>query len=317
MKIERTIELSGQDEAVMICGAYDQYLKEVRNNFDVKIFLRGTELKIKGEKKNVEKACEALERISKKLNTQDADLSREELSNIISNKPCVEKSSVISCQSKLDVVKPRSDGQARYVELMEETDITFCIGPAGTGKTYLAVAKALKSLNKNEVRKIILARPAVEAGEKLGFLPGDYQEKVNPYLRPLYDALNHFLPFQQMRRLMDTEIIEVVALAYMRGRNLDNAFMILDEAQNTTSEQMKMFLTRMGEGSKIVVTGDITQIDLPFGKTSGLVEVQSVLGNVSGIGFCYLTRADIVRHHLVQSIVDAYETKRSNIKKPR
>jgi phosphate starvation-inducible PhoH-like protein len=191
-----------------------------------------------------------------------------------------------------------------------EKDIVVAIGPAGTGKTYLAVARAMASFKKGEVRKIILCRPAVEAGERLGFLPGDYQEKVNPYLRPLYDALNGFLEYQQLKRLMETEIVEVVPLAYMRGRNLDNAFMILDEAQNTTSEQMKMFLTRMGQNSKIVVTGDITQIDLPMGKVSGLVEAQSILTHIPGIAFCYLTRADIVRHPLVQSIVDAYEVKR-------
>jgi len=212
---------------------------------------------------------------------------------------------------KYDVscVKPRTEGQARYLTAMEAHDIVFCIGPAGTGKTYLAVARAITALRNGVVKKIILARPAVEAGEKLGFLPGDYQAKVNPYLKPIYDALNTFLEFQQLRRLLEYEIIEVAPLAYMRGRNLADAFIILDEAQNTTSEQMKMFLTRMGERSKIVVTGDITQIDLPFGKTSGLIEAQALLSNIPGIGFVYLTRADIVRHPLVQSIVDAYETK--------
>ncbi len=203
--------------------------------------------------------------------------------------------------------EPKTAGQKKYLEAITANDIVFSIGPAGTGKTYLGVAMALEALRSGAVRRIILARPAVEAGEKLGFLPGDYHAKVNPYLRPLYDALNALLEYEHVRRLIDTEVVEVAPLAYMRGRTLDEAFIILDEAQNTTSEQMKMFLTRMGVGSKIVVTGDITQIDLPEGKISGLVQVQSLLKNVPGIAFSYLGKEDIVRHRLVQRIVEAYE----------
>ncbi|MDQ7778770.1 MAG: PhoH family protein [Planctomycetota bacterium] len=202
---------------------------------------------------------------------------------------------------------PKTEGQRRYMQDIAENDIVFSIGPAGTGKTFLGVAMAIEALRAGSVRKIVLARPAVEAGEKLGFLPGDYQAKVNPYLRPLYDALNALLEYEQVRRLLATEVVEVVPLAYMRGRTLDEAFIILDEAQNTTSEQMKMFLTRMGLGSKIVVTGDITQIDLPEGKISGLVQVQSLFKGIKGIAFSYLGKEDIVRHSLVQKIVEAYE----------
>jgi phosphate starvation-inducible PhoH-like protein len=315
MKTERVIQLSGQDEAVRFCGAYDRYLREVSHSCGVKVYLKGNLLKIKGERRDVEKAYEALQKIAEKLRSSSDELSPDTVSDIISGKPPARTGYSPVPQTQSEMVKPRTDGQRHYIELMETNDIVVCIGPAGTGKTYLAVARALHCLRSDVINKIILARPAVEAGERLGFLPGDYQEKVNPYLRPLYDALNSFLPFQQTKRLIDNEIIEVVPLAYMRGRNLDHAFMILDEGQNTTSEQMKMFLTRMGERSKIVVTGDITQIDLPVGKVSGLVEAQSVLGNVQGIAFSYLTRADIVRHPLVQSIVDAYEKKRQMGKK--
>jgi phosphate starvation-inducible PhoH-like protein len=188
-------------------------------------------------------------------------------------------------------------------------DIVFAIGPAGTGKTFLAVAKAVECLRRGDVRRIVLVRPAVEAGERLGFLPGDIQAKVNPYLRPIYDSLNAFLEYGQLQRLIDGDVVEIVPLAFMRGRTLDEAFIILDEAQNTTSDQMKMFLTRMGTKSKIVVTGDITQIDLPPGKISGLVEVKDMLKGIPGISFVYLTKADIVRHPLVQRIVEAYEHK--------
>ncbi|MBI5778546.1 MAG: PhoH family protein [Planctomycetes bacterium] len=299
-------------------GPYDSYLKLIRNKLGVKITMQSSrggcrELVITGQKQPVETAFNALSRMATSRTNNE-----ETVLNLINNKPnnnsCAPDALNAQPHSALaqDVfaVKARTDGQEGYLKSLCENDIVIAIGPAGTGKTYLAVARALVSFKKGEVRKIILCRPAVEAGERLGFLPGDYQEKVNPYLRPLYDALNSFLEFQQLRRLMETEIVEVVPLAYMRGRNLDNAFMILDEAQNSTSEQMKMFLTRMGRNSKIVVTGDITQIDLPVGKASGLVEAQSIIANIPGIAFCYLTRADIVRHPLVQSVVDAYEVKR-------
>jgi phosphate starvation-inducible PhoH-like protein len=204
-------------------------------------------------------------------------------------------------------VDAKSEGQMKYLQDIDQNDIVFAIGPAGTGKTFLAVMKAVEQLKAGRIRRIVLVRPAVEAGERLGFLPGDIQAKVNPYLRPIYDSLNTFLEFGQLQRLITSDVVEICPLAYMRGRTLDEAFIILDEAQNTTSEQMKMFLTRMGRSSKIVVTGDITQIDLTPGKPSGLVEVKELLKGVSGIAFAYLTKADIVRHPLVQKIVDAYE----------
>ncbi len=204
-------------------------------------------------------------------------------------------------------LRPKTIGQKKYVESIRKKDIVFGIGPAGTGKTYIAVAMAVNAFKNKEVQKIILARPAVEAGERLGFLPGDLQDKVDPYLRPLYDALYDVLGRDASLRLKEKEAIEVVPLAYMRGRTLDNSFVILDEAQNTTREQMKMFLTRMGFGSKVVVTGDVTQIDLPRGKKSGLVEASKVLKDVADIDFCYLKDTDVVRHELVKKIINAYD----------
>ena len=214
---------------------------------------------------------------------------------------------VICFTHKGKPLKPKTLGQKNYVNSIREKDVVFGIGPAGTGKTYIAVAMAINAFKNKEVQKIILARPAVEAGERLGFLPGDLQDKVDPYLRPLYDALYDVLGRDAAQRLKEKEAIEVVPLAYMRGRTLDNSFIILDEAQNTTREQMKMFLTRMGFGSKVVVTGDITQIDLPRGKKSGLVEAERVLKDVKDIAFCYLKDADVVRHELVRKIINAYD----------
>ena len=216
-------------------------------------------------------------------------------------------SEVICFTHKGKPLKPKTLGQKNYVNSIREKDVVFGIGPAGTGKTYIAVAMAINAFKNKEVQKIILARPAVEAGERLGFLPGDLQDKVDPYLRPLYDALYDVLGRDAAQRLKEKEAIEVVPLAYMRGRTLDNSFIILDEAQNTTREQMKMFLTRMGFGSKVVVTGDITQIDLPRGKKSGLVEAERVLKDVKDIAFCYLKDADVVRHELVRKIINAYD----------
>jgi phosphate starvation-inducible PhoH-like protein len=204
-------------------------------------------------------------------------------------------------------IYPKSKGQERYIRSISENEIIFSIGPAGTGKTFLAVAMAISELKEGLYRKLVLARPAVEAGEKLGFLPGDFQAKVNPYLRPLYDAIESFLEVNRVKKYIENDVIEIVPLAYMRGRTLDKAFIILDEAQNTTPKQMKMFLTRMGNGSKIVVTGDITQIDLPGNMRSGLVNVLSILRGIKGIGMVYLTEKDIFRHPLVQKIVNAYE----------
>ncbi|MBZ0182276.1 MAG: PhoH family protein [Melioribacteraceae bacterium] len=209
--------------------------------------------------------------------------------------------------TKKDVIKAKTPTQIEYVNIVQKNDICFAIGPAGTGKTYLAVALAVASLKKGIVQRIVLARPAVEAGESLGFLPGDFKEKIDPYLRPLYDALQDMLPADQLSNYMLKGIIEIVPLAYMRGRTLNNAYVILDEAQNATTTQMKMFLTRLGPNSKSIITGDITQIDLPSKTQSGLVQVQSILGTVEGVGFVYFKKSDVVRHKLVKDIIDAYE----------
>jgi len=217
---------------------------------------------------------------------------------------------VIEVYSSKGIIEPFTKGQLRYIETMLKNDLTFCIGPAGTGKTYLAVAMAVSMLRKKQVRKIVLARPAVEAGERLGFLPGDLQAKVNPYLRPLFDSLEEMMKLGQMSKFMETDIIEVVPLAFMRGRTLNEAVVICDEAQNASPSQMLMFLTRLGRGSKMIVTGDITQVDLEPGQASGLVDAIGTLGGISGIGVVELERADIVRHKLVQKIVQAYENKK-------
>ena len=216
--------------------------------------------------------------------------------------------------TKHDVIKARTSGQGKYVEVATQNDICFAIGPAGTGKTFLAVALAISSLKKGLVKRIILARPAVEAGESLGFLPGDFREKIDPYLKPLYDALDEMLPSEKLRSYLEKGIVEIVPLAYMRGRTLNNAFVILDEAQNATAMQMKMFLTRLGANSKAIVTGDITQIDLPPKQVSGLVQARDILSNIKGVAFVYFDRSDVVRHRLVKDIIDAYDKFNGNNK---
>ncbi|MFQ8603106.1 MAG: PhoH family protein [Anaerovoracaceae bacterium] len=292
-------------------GGLDQNLKIIEDNLKVDIIHRDNELILKGE--NLAKAEALLNEMmgvlekGEKLNQQKinyiADLTSEGISY---KKENVEKD-IICFTHDGKPLKPKTIGQRGYVESIRKKDIVFGIGPAGTGKTYIAVAMAINAFKNKEVQKIILARPAVEAGERLGFLPGDLQEKVDPYLRPLYDALYDVLGRESAMRLKEKEVIEVVPLAYMRGRTLDNSFIILDEAQNTTPEQMKMFLTRMGFGSKVVVTGDVTQVDLPRGKKSGLVEAQKVLKTVSEISFCYLKDVDVVRHQLVKKVINAYD----------
>ena len=292
-------------------GGLDQNLKIIEDNLKVDIIQRDNELILKGE--NLAKAEALLNEMmgvlekGEKLNQQKinyiADLTSEGISY---KKENVEKD-IICFTHDGKPLKPKTIGQRGYVESIRKKDIVFGIGPAGTGKTYIAVAMAINAFKNKEVQKIILARPAVEAGERLGFLPGDLQEKVDPYLRPLYDALYDVLGRESAMRLKEKEVIEVVPLAYMRGRTLDNSFIILDEAQNTTPEQMKMFLTRMGFGSKVVVTGDVTQVDLPRGKKSGLVEAQKVLKTVSEISFCYLKDVDVVRHQLVKKVINAYD----------
>lgn len=292
-------------------GNLDCNLKLIEEHLGVVIIQRDNMLTIKGDKlETAEKVINELMTLiekGEKLDTQKVtyiiDLCKQGISYAESH---VDKD--IVCYTHMGKpLKPKTLGQKYYIKSMRNKDVVFGIGPAGTGKTYLAVAMAVNAFKKKDVQKIILARPAVEAGERLGFLPGDLQDKVDPYLRPLYDALYDILGRDTALRLKEKEIIEVVPLAYMRGRTLDNSFIILDEAQNTTREQMKMFLTRMGFGSKVVVTGDVTQIDLPRGKTSGLTEAVRVLKGVDDIDFCFLKDTDVVRHELVKKIINAYD----------
>lgn len=292
-------------------GNLDCNLKLIEEHLGVVIIQRDNMLTIKGDKlETAEKVINELMTLiekGEKLDTQKVtyiiDLCKQGISYAESH---MDKD--IVCYTHMGKpLKPKTLGQKYYIKSMRNKDVVFGIGPAGTGKTYLAVAMAVNAFKKKDVQKIILARPAVEAGERLGFLPGDLQDKVDPYLRPLYDALYDILGRDTALRLKEKEIIEVVPLAYMRGRTLDNSFIILDEAQNTTREQMKMFLTRMGFGSKVVVTGDVTQIDLPRGKTSGLTEAVRILKGVDDIDFCFLKDTDVVRHELVKKIINAYD----------
>ena len=294
-----------------LLGTLDKNLKLIEENFNCLIVQRDGNLVLMGEDASkvevIIKELMAILEIGEKLDTQKVDYVIELANKGISYiEHQVDKD--IICYSHMGKpIKAKTIGQKKYVEEIEKKDIVFGIGPAGTGKTYLAVAMAIKAYKQRKVQKIILARPAVEAGERLGFLPGDLQEKVDPYLRPLYDALYEMLGREAALKLKDKEVIEIVPLAYMRGRTLDNAFIILDEAQNTTKEQMKMFLTRMGFGSKVVVTGDVTQIDLPKGKGSGLIHAEKILRNVKGIGFSRMKAMDVVRHELVKKIILAYD----------
>ena len=306
-----TITISEQIERSDLFGSMDRNLRLIEDRFDCLIIQRDNELLIKGEQAPaaaaaIEEMARALEK-GEKLDQQKVnyimDLKNEGLSYSDENPG----RDIICFTYEGKPLRPKTIGQKEYVRKIRTMDIVFGIGPAVTGKTYIAVAMAVNAFKNKEVQKIILARPAVEAGERLGFLPGDLQEKVDPYLRPLYDALYDVLGRESALRLKEKEVIEVVPLAYMRGRTLDNSFIILDEAQNTTPEQMKMFLTRMGFGSKVVVTGDITQIDLPRGKRSGLVEARKVLRDVEEIGFCHLKDVDVVRHQLVKKVISAYD----------
>ena len=319
--MDRKIKINEDIDRVELFGNLDVNLDLIKEATGVSVFQRNDELILKAdentEPEQQEEALELAEKIIAELIMvleSENTLGKQKASYVISL--CKEGLSYRDSNISRDVIcfthrgkplKPKTLGQKEYVKAIRENDIVFGIGPAGTGKTYIAVAMAINAFKNKEVQKIILARPAVEAGERLGFLPGDLQEKVDPYLRPLYDALYDVLGRDAALRLREKEIIEVVPLAYMRGRTLDNSFIILDEAQNTTKEQMTMFLTRMGFGSKVVVTGDITQIDLPKGKKSGLVEAQRVLENVSGISFCQLKDTDVVRHELVRRIINAYD----------
>ena len=295
-------------------GVHDQNIKYLESLLDIQINARGHNLTVTGEPKDVATAEQILQDFADLFaegrQFTDREL-REAFTQIAEDRAYSLRDyftrSRFSPAGKKQVA-PKSAMQRRYIETIQQKDIVFGIGPAGTGKTYLGVAMAVQSLMQKQVNRIVLARPAVEAGEKLGFLPGDLQEKVDPYLRPLYDALFDLVDYERVTRLLEKRVIEIAPLAFMRGRTLSDAFVILDEAQNTTSEQMKMFLTRIGFGSKAVITGDVTQIDLPTGKRSGLVEAERVLAGIEGIEFIYFSEKDVVRHKLVQMIIKAYET---------
>src|SRR5678810_1388919 len=294
-------------------GVHDQNIKYLESLLDVRIDARGQDVSIDGDPKDVETVQRILEDFSDLFKEgkhfTDKEL-REAFAQIAEDRAFSLRDYFTKARfnpAGKKQVAPKSANQRKYIQAIQDSDVVFGIGVAGTGKTYLAVAMAVQALMQKQVNRIVLARPAVEAGEKLGFLPGDLQDKVDPYLRPLYDALYDLLDYEKVSRLMERNAIEVAPIAFMRGRTLADAFIILDEAQNTTSEQMKMFLTRIGFGSKVVITGDITQIDLPAGRTSGLVEAIAVLSGVKGISFVYFDEKDVVRHKLVQMIIKAYE----------
>jgi phosphate starvation-inducible protein PhoH and related proteins len=291
-------------------GARDQHLRRLRDFFQVDIVHKNGSIVISGPEEKVQQAAEVLQRL-KRFVEKHGGLTPEAFDQTMKQVTGVwtkEAAKPVETSNVGATVRPRTPGQAEYLRQIRQNDLTFAVGPAGSGKTYLAVALAIEALRAREVRKIVLVRPAVEAGESLGFLPGDLLQKIQPYLRPLMDAINELMGFETGQRLLQSEVIEVLPLAYMRGRTLNDAFIILDEAQNTTVAQMKMFLTRMGNGSKIVVAGDTTQIDLPRGINSGLFDALHRLKQVKGIAFARLTEEDIVRHPLVQKIVSAYET---------
>ncbi|BDG61408.1 PhoH family protein [Caldinitratiruptor microaerophilus] len=309
----RVVVGATNEEAQAVFGRHDAHLKLIEASFPVRLVARGNEVYLSGPGEAVDRVAGLLEELAR-IVQGGTPLSEREIRYAI--RMLKEGSDLSLAEIFSDVIvvtqrgrplRPKSAGQKEYVEAIRRHGLTFGIGPAGTGKTYLAMAMAIAAYKAREVNRIILTRPAVEAGEKLGFLPGALEEKVNPYLRPLYDAIFDILGMEAYEKLRDRGHIEVAPLAYMRGRTLDDSFIILDEAQNTTPEQMKMFLTRLGFGSKAVVTGDITQVDLPPGARSGLVEVRHVLAGVPGIAFVYLTEKDVVRHELVQRIIAAYE----------
>lgn len=312
MSFERTIQMENHI-ILPVFGQFDANIKKIEKACGVSIVNRGDDVKISGEEKDVHKAWNILHSLIA-LVKKGEEITEQNLEYFISS---AEETDLRELEKMYDdlicitvngrPLKPKTLGQKKYVDLIKNNTIVFGIGPAGTGKTYLAMAMAITAFKNNEVNRIILTRPAIEAGEKLGFLPGDLQQKVDPYLRPLYDALYEIMGAENFMKNMEKGLIEVAPLAYMRGRTLDNAFIVLDEAQNTTPEQMKMFLTRIGYGSKAVITGDVTQIDLTEGKHSGLTEATRILSGIEGIGQITLTNKDVVRHPLVQKIILAYE----------
>ena len=310
---EQIMSIDRMEEAISLFGNFDENVNLLEKELSVKIVNRGSELKVVGEAENVGKAVRALQGLLNMLNKGE-QLNEQNVRYVLSlvddgNEDKLHKllGDCICISAKGRPIKPKTLGQQKYVESIRENTVTLAVGPAGTGKTYLAVAMAVTAFRAKEINRIILTRPAVEAGEKLGFLPGDLQQKVDPYLRPLYDGLFDMLGAENFQKYQERGNIEVAPLAYMRGRTLDDSFIILDEAQNTTCEQMKMFLTRLGNNSKMVVTGDVTQIDLPDGKRSGLIEATKVLKGIDDIAVVRFSEKDVVRHSLVQEIVKAYE----------
>jgi phosphate starvation-inducible PhoH-like protein len=317
---ESTLTLGDPQLAIQLFGPQDNHLRKVRNQLGVAITHRNGTIRIAGPSNSVDIATGILEKLKEKL-LRGGLIDTEEIDSMLSQATAPASKTFAAEKSdsrELGIgnagrrIKPRTQGQAAYVEAIRSHDMTLCTGPAGCGKTYLAVATAVEAYRAKAIRKIVLVRPAVEAGESLGYLPGDLNEKLNPYLRPLLDAINEMVDFDQVKFLMEQDIIEVIPLAYMRGRTLNHAFIILDEAQNATVAQMKMFLTRMGEGSKVVVSGDISQVDLPYGVTSGLRDAIQRLQGIEEIAIIKLQESDIVRHRLVQRIVAAYEHPSNN-----
>lgn len=314
-----TLDFTRNHSIAELLGDRDKLIKLIEREYDVDIFVLGNDIEIAGKNRNVVKVVKLLNELALQINLgQRMDIQRVgdsikimEDKSILKPHEIFDEYIIVNSGKK---IKPRTEGQKKYMESIRDNTIIFSIGPAGTGKTYLALAMAVGALIRNEIGRIILVKPVVEAGEKLGFLPGDMYDKINPYLRPLYDALYEMLDVETFQHYMDIGVIEVVPLAYMRGRTLNDSFIILDEAQNASPEQMKMFLTRLGFGSKVVITGDITQIDLPAERKSGLVQVRKILNKIPGIEFVYLTSKDVVRHSLVQKIVDAYKQYEENHK---
>ncbi|MEI7834144.1 MAG: PhoH family protein [bacterium] len=319
--ITATIAFKDNDEVMAVLGPRDANLRTIEREFSVKLHLRGVTVEIQGTPEKAEMVRQLLAELQR-LALRGQCITPAEVkyaAGAIQHRRLAPEhavfSDVVITTHRGKIIKPKSTHQSEYIKSIRENDLVFAIGPAGTGKTYLAVAMAIEALNSKRVQRIILTRPAVEAGERLGFLPGDLAEKINPYLRPLYDALYDMMEMERVERLLEKKVIEIAPLAFMRGRTLNDAFIIMDEAQNTSPEQMKMFLTRLGMGSQAVVTGDITQIDLPNMQRSGLVEVRQVLAEVLGLEFIVFDDSDVVRHPLVQRIVQAYEASSPRVEK--
>ena len=325
--MELAIELASQEEALFIFGAGDAHLRQIRDGLEIQVAARNGVIRIEGDEGLVRRAEQLLKDMAELYRAGDslpdlyvesrltrikADDERERGGPEESGSPSAKQRKLTPQERATVRSLARSKGQEGYIEAIIRNELVFCIGPAGTGKTYLAVRLAVDGLRSGDYQKLILCRPAVEAGEKLGFLPGDFQAKVNPYLQPLYDALNDVLGMEQVKRYIEREIIEIIPLAYMRGRTLNNSFIILDEGQNTTASQMKMFLTRLGIGSKVVANGDVTQFDLPEEQLSGLVHAAPLMEDIHGIAWVKLEKMDIVRHPLVKKIVEAYEAAENN-----